>query len=304
MPKRRTGLLVLVAAVLAVGAFAAWPREAAAQCGSSVSSCKDCHEVKKQAPVNANGLWHTSHAFGDFCEFCHAGNVKGKDKPSAHAGLINPLSDIKGSCQSCHPNDYTARGEKFTTILGKPLGSGAAPATTPVAGALAASTDPGSCGPSAPTGGQTIDLNKVFANDAGPGGLSSGNLILYALVLATAVLLGGLVFYYEHPVARSIAAFRRLGSLPAGPPATAGNTTSDLATSLAERPELSSLLPLLLTSDRETLRALSHIFADRESGARVIKAAGHLDLRVLTAMGEADQKALSALLSLAKEMGA
>ena len=48
---------------------------AQAQCGSQASSCKNCHEVQAQDPVNNDGTgWHQSHAFGDFCYLCHAGN--------------------------------------------------------------------------------------------------------------------------------------------------------------------------------------------------------------------------------------
>ena len=65
---------------LAVIAVVAWPRPASAQCGSSASSCKNCHEVQGQDAVNADGTgWHQSHAFGDFCYICHAGNNQSMD---------------------------------------------------------------------------------------------------------------------------------------------------------------------------------------------------------------------------------
>ena len=63
-----------------------------AQCGSAASSCKNCHEVKGEDAVNAKGDWHTQHAFGDFCEFCHAGNVQAADKTAAHQGLVANLA--------------------------------------------------------------------------------------------------------------------------------------------------------------------------------------------------------------------
>ncbi|HIC90071.1 MAG TPA: hypothetical protein EYP04_11815 [Anaerolineae bacterium] len=74
-----------------------------AQCGSSASSCKNCHEIQGQDPVNDKGEWHTAHAFGDFCEFCHAGNVQAKTIDQAHAGMVDPLEDVQAGCQSCHP---------------------------------------------------------------------------------------------------------------------------------------------------------------------------------------------------------
>ena len=110
----------MLAASLAFALFGVWllTLPAQAQCGSSISNCKQCHEVKKEAPVNTKGEWHTAHAFGDFCEFCHAGNVKGKDKASAHEGLVAPLADVKAGCQSCHPSDFNDRAQKYATALG------------------------------------------------------------------------------------------------------------------------------------------------------------------------------------------
>ncbi len=68
------------AVLLMVGLALAIPQPAAAQCGSSASSCKSCHETQAQDPVNTEGEWHTQHAFGDFCEFCHAGNVQAAEE--------------------------------------------------------------------------------------------------------------------------------------------------------------------------------------------------------------------------------
>ena len=63
-------LLLLFSGIAFVGV-----KPAQAQCGSQASSCKNCHEVQAQAPVNTDGTgWHQSHAFGDFCYICHAGN--------------------------------------------------------------------------------------------------------------------------------------------------------------------------------------------------------------------------------------
>ncbi len=103
------------------------------QCGSQASSCKNCHEVKGEDPVNAKGDWHTAHAFGDFCEFCHGGNVQATDKAAAHEGLVQPLGDIKTNCSSCHADDYQTRAEKYATVLGVTIG-GSGGAAQPPAG--------------------------------------------------------------------------------------------------------------------------------------------------------------------------
>jgi hypothetical protein len=116
------GLLLL----LAPRPVAAQPfigRSVLAQCGSQTSSCKDCHEVQGKDPVNNDGTgWHQSHAFGDFCILCHAGNEQATDKAAAHVGMVPPLSDIKASCQSCHPSDVNERAQVYAKALNISLG--------------------------------------------------------------------------------------------------------------------------------------------------------------------------------------
>jgi hypothetical protein len=123
-----------------------------AQCGSQISSCKNCHEVQEKKPVNNDGTpWHTSHAFGDFCYICHGGNQQTTDETVAHTGMVGPLSDIKPSCQSCHPSDYQAKAQVYATKLGVQIGSGSAstasgssngmPAATATASAVPASSN-------------------------------------------------------------------------------------------------------------------------------------------------------------------
>ena len=85
-----SGTVVLIA----FGIFLATATPASAQCGSQASSCKNCHEVQGQDPVNSDGTeWHQSHAFGDFCYICHGGNQQATDKDAAHQGMEDPLSD-------------------------------------------------------------------------------------------------------------------------------------------------------------------------------------------------------------------
>ena len=93
------GLVLLIAS----GVWLATAQPASAQCGSQASSCKNCHEVQGQKPVNNDGTaWHQSHAFGDFCYICHGGNSQVMDKTAAHTGMVPPLSDVKAACQQCH----------------------------------------------------------------------------------------------------------------------------------------------------------------------------------------------------------
>ena len=79
--------------------------QAFAQCGATVSACRQCHEIDKQGPVLADGTpWHKDHAFGDFCAECHGGDPTAKDAASAHAELVDPLGDIGARCGTamCH----------------------------------------------------------------------------------------------------------------------------------------------------------------------------------------------------------
>ena len=109
---------------------------AEAQCGSEASSCKDCHEVQAELPVNNDGTgWHESHAFGDFCYICHAGNLQATDAEAAHEGMVPPLSDVEASCQACHPGDLMERAQVYATTLGVTLG-GDMSEPTPVATAV------------------------------------------------------------------------------------------------------------------------------------------------------------------------
>jgi hypothetical protein len=123
--------LTLLAAVgillAATGFWLATATPASAQCGSQASSCKNCHEVQGQTPVNGDGTaWHTSHAFGDFCYICHAGNNQSKDKIEAHTGMVPPLSDIQASCMQCHPDDLQERAQVYAAALGVEIGSSTA----------------------------------------------------------------------------------------------------------------------------------------------------------------------------------
>lgn len=105
--------LSLIGVVLAL-AFAA--ANARAQCGATVSGCRQCHEIEKQHPVLADRRpWHADHAFGDFCADCHGGDRAGKDVAAAHAGLAAPLGDVAARCGSatCHGGDAAALAGRY-----------------------------------------------------------------------------------------------------------------------------------------------------------------------------------------------
>jgi hypothetical protein len=111
--------------VIATGLWLATAQPVGAQCGSAASSCKNCHEVQGEMPVNTDGTgWHQSHAFGDFCYICHAGNNQAEDKVAAHTGMVAPLSDVQAACQQCHFTDLEARAQVYASLLGVEVGIG------------------------------------------------------------------------------------------------------------------------------------------------------------------------------------
>lgn len=128
MQRRRLFLIAIAAGIMLVLAASFWlmtATPAKAQCGSQASSCKNCHEVQAEMPVNADGTgWHQSHAFGDFCYICHAGNNQATVKAEAHTGMVAPLADVEASCAQCHPADLTDRAQVYATTLGIEFGSG------------------------------------------------------------------------------------------------------------------------------------------------------------------------------------
>jgi len=142
MQNRNTFLVLVAAGAIILTVAGLWlttAMPASAQCGSQASSCKACHEVQGEMPVNSDGTaWHTSHAFGDFCYICHAGNNQAKDKGEAHTGMVDPFSDIKASCQQCHPDDLQERAQVYATALGVEIGDTSAPA----GGAPASASEP------------------------------------------------------------------------------------------------------------------------------------------------------------------
>lgn len=182
---------------------------ASAQCGSQASSCKNCHEVQGEMPVNNDGTgWHQSHAFGDFCYICHAGNQQATDKAAAHEGMVHPLSDVKASCQQCHVADLEERAKVYADALGVELGSAApaAPAAPAAGGDPAAA--PAAAAPAASSGG---NCNEIVVDDPnavdyvaryneivlGKKPVNWGNMILIGMIGLLAIGGGGFVITRE-----------------------------------------------------------------------------------------------------------
>lgn len=207
--KRLTFWFVLIGLTLVtVSALALMTvQPASAQCGSQASSCKNCHEVQGQMPVNNDGsAWHTSHAFGDFCYICHAGNQQATDKAAAHTGMVPPLQDVQASCQQCHVNDLQERAQVYATVLGVEIGSGSGEQAAAGNEPAAPATE------SAPAAAATVsNCNEVVVDDPnlvdfaahyeqvvlGKQPVNWGNMILLGMIGLMVVGGGGFVVTRE-----------------------------------------------------------------------------------------------------------
>ncbi len=276
-----------------------------AQCGSQASSCKNCHEVKGEDPVNAKGDWHVSHAFGDFCEFCHAGNVQATDKAAAHEGMVDPLGDVKANCSSCHADDYQAKAEKYASALGVTVGASTKPpAASSGTGSGQPSAQPHAQQPPAsaaqqtapkpaivlPTQAEVVDYTKPT------GAVNMGNVILGVLLVAVVVGGGAFVYWNEKRL-------RRAKVTAAVPSSIVTQSAGEEAITSFDQlpPDVVKLLPVLKQLDPRTLKALRIILSDRKRGEELLQALSVINFSVLEEMKRLDKKELSLLLALAAE---
>lgn len=233
MQRKYHSILMIAVGVLLVLTATIWlvpVTPANAQCGSQASSCKNCHEVQGEMPVNNDGTaWHQSHAFGDFCYICHAGNNQATDKAEAHMGMEAPLSDVKASCQQCHVADLDARAEVYATALGVEVGAGA---STTVAGRVDASASvasssnqTASVGPASVPASTALDVDDPNMVDyvqryetivLGMHQTNWGNISLVVLISLLVVGGGGFVLFRENWIHITT---EELEPLPEGHPA-------------------------------------------------------------------------------------
>jgi len=179
--------------------------------------------VQGQDPVNNDGTaWHTSHAFGDFCYICHAGNNQSTDKTAAHTGMVSPLADIQASCLQCHPNDLQERAQVYAAALGVTIGeTGSSPssaATTPVTtNTLTASPCVLSGAELAVDDPNLVDYTQRYNEIVlGKKPINWGNIILAGLIGVVAIGGGGFVAMREKLVKLSFGETKKVeGEYPA-----------------------------------------------------------------------------------------
>lgn len=320
-------LLAISLMLVIIGIVMAIPQSAEAQCGSSASSCKTCHETQGEDPVNTEGAWHTQHAFGDFCEFCHAGNVQASDKAGAHEALAAPLEDVAASCQGCHPSDLTERAQKYASVLGIELNDG----TDNGNGGGDSNTDGGSSGDSntgeavsapvtgvaAPIGGEEIDFNLLYAESITPEPLIKnwGNIILLLLIIVVAgaffvsawswegwgKIAAGWINNNISPITSAVA---EANIATAQDDAQAGIVPSspELTALFERKPELKNLWPKLSEGNSVMLKDLSLILSDEKYGARMLHAVSRLDFKLASALKKLGETDRELLLALVKEI--
>lgn len=208
MPHKKTSpaLLMMGLTLLTVAGFSLlFFAPASAQCGSQASSCKNCHEVQAKMPVNNDGTdWHSAHAFGDFCQICHAGNSQSLDEAEAHTGMVAPLADIKASCQQCHPNDLQELALVYATTLGVEIGDAATPAAGPdstevaVSGAILAAVSAPQASDLVVDDSNLVDYTQRYEEIVlGKKPVNTGNMILIGLIALVGFGGGGFVLFNE-----------------------------------------------------------------------------------------------------------
>ncbi|MEK7311727.1 MAG: hypothetical protein AAB382_07130 [Chloroflexota bacterium] len=299
---------VIVGAFLLAAAALMWPQAPAeAQCGSQASSCKNCHEVQGQLSVNADGTgWHQSHAFGDFCAFCHAGNVQATDKAAAHEGMVPPLSDITANCSSCHTNETEAKAQVYAAVLGVDVGTGGSGGATTDSGSTTGGSDAAPTEPAAqPASEQTalvggpgvIDFNQQYAETVeGKTSVNVGNVVLGVLAAITAVGGGAFVYFNEKKLRAPI----KPSATSTQPPAQIANRQQPAVIGDI-RPEVAELLPQLQRLDARALRALKKITADPDVASELLHTVSRVDPQLVEEVRRLDRRELNLLMALAEE---
>ena len=290
---------ILAGILLITGYLFLWPAEdASAQCGSQASSCKNCHEVQGQDPVNSDGTgWHQSHAFGDFCYICHAGNNQSMDEAEAHSSMVPPLSDVQAGCASCHPNDLMARADVYAAALGVEAGTGggSGPSESANPSDAASTTSAEASEPPAPVmivdAAEVIDFNQRYAETVlGRRQVNWGNLILGILIGLLAFGGSGFVYWNE----------RRLRGLPLLP---AQLKPAPLATEGVEQiegypDEVVALLPKIAHLNPIGLHALRKLLENPEEAAQLLHSLSRLDPELVRRVGKLDRVSKASLLAL------
>lgn len=303
MPYQKPGITMIMVGILAlavVGFSLATVDPVNAQCGSQASSCKNCHEVQAQDPVNNDGTgWHTGHAFGDFCYICHAGNNQSMDKDTAHTGMVPPMSDVNAACESCHPDDLMERSQVYATALSVEIGTGG---SAPSGGSPAANpgSEPAGGEPAAeasapaevvvPPSAEVIDYNQRYDEMvSGRTPLNWGNIILSVLIAMTAFGGGAFVWYNE----------RKLRNLPFLPVAVKpAAQEGEIPKIEGYSTEVLALLPQIAKLNPYGQQALKRLLEDPDQASELLHSLSRLDPELVKRIKSMDRESRTLLLAL------
>ena len=297
--KNRFLIPFMLSILIVAGIGLLWPASnASAQCGSQASSCKNCHEVQGQDPVNNDGTgWHQSHAFGDFCYLCHAGNNQSIDIDAAHADMVPPLSDVKAGCQSCHPNDLMERAQVYAAALGVEVGTGGGAATNaspPGGGSETSSSANAAAAVEAPAmvveSAEIIDYNQIYT---GKRPINWGNVILSIFIGLITVGGGGYVYWNERKL-------RGLPLLARDKPRKVEEKPGTTVPVHLENysPEVLALLPSIAQLNPVGMHALKRILENPQEASELLQSLSRLDPELVRRIRSLDRDSRALLLAL------
>jgi hypothetical protein len=296
-PRIRIWIPIATGLLLMAIAFVILVPSAEAQCGSQASSCKNCHEVQGQMSVNDKGDWHVSHAFGDFCEFCHAGNVQAVEADAAHTGMVDPLADVQASCAACHPDDTMEMAEVYAVALGVEVGIGSSGETSggepPQGGSATGEESPGTIvdlSQSEIVTEDLIDFNRRYEETVlGVRQVNWGNVILGVMIAVVAVGGGGFVFWNERRL--------RVEASPIDEKEEEAIVTPAL-TIEGVSPEVSALIPQLEALNPLGRRALAKLLENPEVASDLLFHLSRLDPDLIRQIRGLDPDTRSMLLAM------
>jgi hypothetical protein len=276
--------------------------DADAQCGSQASSCKNCHETQAQDPVNSDGTgWHVSHAFGDFCYLCHAGNNQSTDKAQAHTGMVAPMSDVQAACASCHPADLAERANVYAAVLGVEAGMGGGTTGAPSSG-VQETGGPEVSEPLAPPieaaqpelmvgTSELVDFGQQYDETVlGKKTINWGNMILWIMIAGTALGGGLFVFMNERKL-------RGLPTLPSAYPIPE-KKSAEIPEIAGYSREVASLLPLIANLNPQGLHSLRKILADPNQANEILYSLSKLDPELVRRLKALDHDSRALLVAV------
>lgn len=292
----------LILGVLFVsGIFIFFPAESVnAQCGSQASSCKNCHEVQGQDPVNNDGTgWHESHAFGDFCYICHGGNNQSMNQAEAHSGMVSPLADVQAGCASCHPSDLMERAGVYAAALGVEIGtgggSGSSSNTSPPDDQPTTDQGDPSSSSSIPIimdNTEIIDYNQQYAETVlGQRPINWGNVTVIALIMVITIGGSGFVYWNERKI-RGLPFFSQNSLKQVSKESTARIQVEGYPD------EIVALLPKIAKLNPIGIHALHRLLENPDEASQLLHSLSRLDPELVKQVRRLDRDSKTLLLAL------